>query len=92
MIPVGKSFRDSLKGYRGLVKAHSLSGIVTEVAVSLIVAAILVGSIALPIFFGTNTTGWGATNIIVWGVIPTVSLAVIIIGLVRYFEHRGHAE
>jgi len=71
--------------------ARSMSGTVIEIAISILVLAILVGVIAFPIFFGTNTTGWGATNILIWGVVPTVSLAVVIVGLVNHFR-RGGAE
>jgi len=74
---------------REYMKAHSLSGTVIEIAIAILVLAILVGTIAFPIFFGTNTTSWGATNILIWGVVPTVSLAVVIIGLVKHFKHTG---
>ena len=62
------------------------------IAIAILVLAILVGTIAFPIFFGTNTTGWGATNILIWGVVPTVALAVVIIGLVNHFKSKGSAE
>jgi hypothetical protein len=69
-----------------IMKAHSLSGMAIEIAIVLIVVAVLIGGIAFPIFFGTNTTGWGATNILVWGVIPTVAIAAVIIGLVKHYR------
>lgn len=87
--PKGKAFRDSLKAGKALVKAHSLSGKVIEIAIAILVLAILVGTIAFPIFFGTNTSTWGTTNILIWGVVPTVSLAVVIIGLVKNFKSGG---
>jgi ABC-type multidrug transport system permease subunit len=90
MIPAGKAFRDSLKITSVSMKAFSLSGKVIEIAVAILVLAILVGIVAFPIFFGTNTTGWGANNILIWGVVPTVSLAVVIIALVSHF--RSTAE
>jgi hypothetical protein len=86
IVPSGKAFRDALKAGSGLVKAYSLSSNVIELAIAVLVLAILVGMISFPIFFGTNTTGWGATNILIWGVVPTVSLAAVIIGIVRYFK------
>jgi ABC-type proline/glycine betaine transport system permease subunit len=90
--PAGKAFRDSLKATQSLVKAHSLSGTVIEIAIAILVLAILVGTIAFPIFFGTNTSDWGTTNILIWGVVPTVALAVVIIGLVKHFKGHGGAE
>ncbi len=65
---------------------------VIEIGGGLITLAILVGDIALPILFGVNTTGWGATNILIWGVIATVALAAIIMGLISYFRKSGRAE
>ena len=73
------------------VMARSMSGTVIEIAISILVLAILVGVIAFPIFFGTNTSGWGETNILIWGVVPTVALAVVIVGLVNHFR-KSHAE
>lgn len=92
VVPYGKSFRDSLKSATYTAKAYSLSGQVIEIAIAILVLAILVGTIAFPIFFGTNTSEWGATNILIWGVIPTVSLAVVIIGIVKYFKGHGAAD
>jgi uncharacterized membrane protein YbhN (UPF0104 family) len=71
------------------MKAHSLSGTVIEIAIAILVLAILVGIVAFPIFFGVSTAGWGANNVLIWGVVPTVVLATIIIGLVYHFKHRG---
>lgn len=89
VVPYGKTFRDSLKSSAGMMKAYSLSSTVIEIAVAILVLAVLVGTIAFPIFFGTNTSGWGATNILIWGVVPTVALAVVIIGLVKHIKHGG---
>ena len=72
-----------------MLKAYSLSGQVIDLGIVVVVLAVLVGAIAFPIFFGTNTTGWGTTNILVWGVIPTVTLAAIIIGVVKHFKGGG---
>ena len=74
---------------RDYMQANSLSGMVIEIAIAILVLAILVGTIAFPLFFSTSTAGWGATNILIWAVVPTVSLAVVIIGLVKHFKHGG---
>ena len=74
---------------REYMEAHSLSGMVIEIAIAILVLAILVGVVAFPIFFGTNTSGWGANNILIWGVVPTVALAVVIIALVKHFKQGG---
>jgi ABC-type multidrug transport system permease subunit len=81
--------KDYAKAY---MKAHSLSGKVIEIAIAILVLAILVGTIAFPIFFQTNTSGWGATNILVWGIIPLVSLAVVVISLVKHFQNSSGGE
>jgi hypothetical protein len=62
---------------------------VIEIGGGLIVLAILVGDIALPLMFTVNTSTWGATNILIWGVTATVALAAVIMGLIGYFRARG---
>jgi hypothetical protein len=75
-----------------VIKAHDMAGTVMDIAIAILFAAVILGYVALPIFFGTNTTGWGATNILVWGVVPTVALAGILITIVQHIRHRGRGE
>ncbi len=65
---------------------------VVEIGGGLIVLSILVGTIALPLIYQVNTSTWGATNILVWGVVATVALAAIIMGLISYFRKTGRAD
>ena len=74
------------------LKAYSLSGKAIELGVVLLILAIIIGQIALPIFFSTNTTGWGATNILVWGTLPTITLAAFVIGIFAYFKYHSGGE
>ena len=60
-----------------------------QIGGAILVVAILVGQIALPIFFTVNTTTWGATNIVIWGVVVTVGLAAIIMGFVGFFKKNN---
>jgi hypothetical protein len=75
-----------------VIKAHDMAGTVMDIAIAILFAAVILGYVALPIFFGTNTSGWGATNILVWGVVPTVALAGILITIVQHIRHRGSGE
>ena len=62
---------------------------VIELSASVLVLGIVMGYIAIPIFMATNTTGWSATNILIWGTIITISLAAVIMLFIRMFQHRG---
>lgn len=74
---------------RQKMKAYSISGMVIEISIAVLILAILVGIVAFPIFFDVSTAGWGANNILIWGVLPTVALAVIIVGIVQHFRSGG---
>jgi uncharacterized protein (DUF983 family) len=66
-----------------LVARASLTTIAIEIGVLLLVVAIIIGKVAMPIFMGTNTSGWDATTIIIWGIVPIVAFVVIILLLLR---------
>jgi hypothetical protein len=73
-----------------LVKVReSMLAKVIELSACVMVLGILMGYVALPIFFGVSTSGWGATNILIWGVVVTVALAGVIMLFIRMFQHRG---
>jgi hypothetical protein len=74
------------------LKARDMAGSVMDISIAILFAAIVLGYVALPIFFSTNTTGWGATNILIWGVIPTLSVAGILIIIIQHVRSRGRAE
>ena len=75
-----------------LVKVHeSLLSKVIELSAAVLVLGIIMGYVALPIFFTVSTSGWGATNILIWGVVVTVALASVIMLFIRMFQH-GTAE
>jgi hypothetical protein len=68
---------------------ESMLGKVIELSASVLVLGIVMGYIAIPIFMGTNTSGWSATNILIWGTIITISLAAVIMLFIRMFQHHG---
>ena len=73
-----------------LVKVkESMLGKVIELSASVLVLGIIMGYIAIPIFIATNTSGWGATNILIWGVVITIALAAVIMLFIRMFQHHG---
>ena len=55
---------------------------IKEVFVAILLAAILL-PIAFTMFYNTSTAGWGATTILVWAVLPVISIVVI---LLRFFD------
>ena len=71
------------KAYAGLMTTA------IELGGALIVIAIIVGTIAIPIFLCTSTVGWGATNILIWGTVLIVSLAALIMLIISMFRRSG---
>jgi protein-S-isoprenylcysteine O-methyltransferase Ste14 len=69
--------------------AASLMNESIEIGGALLVIAIIIGTIAIPVFIAVNTTGWGATNIIIWGTILTVSFAALIMLVIGRFRREG---
>lgn len=49
-----------------------------EIAGCLLIVAIIIGGVDLPLFYGVSTTGWGTQNIILWGIITVVAIAVLL--------------
>ena len=56
---------------------------VAKIGGDLIVISILVGGVALGVYFSTNTTTWSAQTILIWGFIAIVALAGIILALLK---------
>lgn len=69
----------------------SLAQLATELAVALIVIAILVGGIAAGIFFQANTSGWDATSKLIWPYIFPLALAALLVVILShmYTATRG---
>lgn len=70
-------------------KARGLMSEAIELGGGLLVIAIIIGTIAVPIFMATNTSGWGATNIIIWGTILTVAFAALIMLIIGRFKRAS---
>jgi hypothetical protein len=56
-----------------------LIGTVIDIAISLLIVAILLGKVALPTFYAVATGGFDEYTVLVWGVIPLIaSLAILV--------------
>jgi hypothetical protein len=56
-----------------------LIGTVIDIAISLLIVAILLGKVALPTFYAVVTSGFDEYTVLVWGVIPLItSLAILV--------------
>jgi hypothetical protein len=83
------SFLEKVRAFR-----MGLAQLATELAIALIVIAILVGGIAANIFFTVNystAAGWDATSRVVWPYIFPLSLAALLIGIL-YHMYTGAKE
>lgn len=70
---------DVVRAYR-----MNLAQAVTELAIALVVLAILFGGIAGGIFFQTNTTGWDTTSQLVWGYLFPIALAAVLVMIIGH--------
>lgn len=61
-----------------------LAQLVGELAVAIIIVAILFGGIAGGIFFQANTTGWDTTSKLVWPYIFPIALTAILMGIIAH--------
>lgn len=73
---------DVVRAYR-----MNLAQAVTELAIALVVLAILFGGIAGGIFFQTNTTGWDATSSLVWGYIFPIALSAVLVMIIGHMYY-----
>ena len=69
-----------------------LMAMAIEIGGALLVIAIVIGTIAVPVFMGTNTTGWSTTNVLIWGTILTISFAALIMGIIALFKRASGAS
>ena len=57
-----------------------------ELGGMILIVAVLIGTVDLPLFYGVSTTGWGAPNIIMWGIITIVSIAFLIMEILKVIK------
>jgi hypothetical protein len=79
------SFLEKVRAFR-----MSLAQLATELAIALIVIAILVGGIAANIFFTVNysvAAGWDTTSRLIWPYIFPLCLAALLVGILYHMYH-----
>ena len=80
-----------MKNATGMAKAFMrLDELAIGIGIFLLVAAIIIGKNALPIFFQTCTSGWDPTTVTVWIVLPIVGVAVLVIGVIKTIQEGHH--
>ena len=80
------SFLEKVRAFK-----MGLAQLATELALALIVIAILVGGIAANIFFATSTVGWDATSKLIWPYLFPLALAALLVGIL-YHMYTGAKE
>ena len=72
---------------KNIDRVHNLAQHGTNLAMGFLMMVIFL-AIAFGIFFSTNTTGWNATVVTIWGYLPEVAIAVAIGALAIYGMHQ----
>jgi hypothetical protein len=82
------SFTEKVRAYK-----MGLAQLATELALALIVIAILIGGIASSIFFTVDPVGssWDATSQLIWPYIFPLALAALLVGIL-YHMYIGAVE
>jgi len=62
-------------------KKARLIGTVIDIAISLLIVAILMGKVALPTFYAVLTGSFDEYTVLVWGVIPLISSLAILVAI-----------
>ena len=57
-----------------------------EIGGTVLIVAVLIGTVDLPLFYAVSTTGWGTPNIALWGIITIVAIAFLIIELLKVIK------
>jgi hypothetical protein len=63
-------------------RAYDLAKTALELGIAMVIIAVVIGQVALPIFFGVNTSGYDATTKLIWpflAVLTIVGLLIIIL-------------
>ena len=71
-------FAEAVKAAR----AFDLAKTALELGIAMVIIAVVIGQVALPIFFGVNTSGYDATTKLIWpflAVLTIVGLLIIIL-------------
>lgn len=60
-----------------VVKAN-LIGTIIEIGISVLLCSVMVGQVALPVFYATATGSFDAYTLVLWGLFPLVVVAAIL--------------
>jgi hypothetical protein len=61
------------------VKAHDLLGAIVDISIGLLFAAIMLGKVALPTFYGVTTGTFDSYTLLIWGLLPLGAVAAVLI-------------
>ena len=57
-----------------------------EIGATVLIVAVLIGTVDLPLFYAVSTTGWGTPNIALWGIITIVAIAFLIMEIIKVIK------
>jgi len=68
-----------------IIKVKAMKGFTAIITtfVGLTIAIVLVTSVVLPQVFNANTSGWDAASVAMWGIVPIVIIAGVILYILR---------
>jgi amino acid transporter len=66
----------------GACKKKGFSAIITTF-IGLAIAIVLVANVVMPTLMGANTSGWSTGTLAIWGVLPIVVIAGLLLMVLR---------
>ena len=58
-------------------------GNISATVIGVTIAAIILGSVGIPILLGVNTTGWSAQDVTIFAILPTFLIVGLLVAVAR---------
>ena len=61
--------------------------VILELGIGCLLAAIIIGKVAMPQIVAVSTTGWDPYTILVWGVFPLVVVSAMLMAIIYHVKY-----
>ena len=69
-----------------IVKARFID-VILELGIGCLLAAIIIGKVAMPQIMAVTTVGWDAYTVLVWGVFPLVLVSAMLMAIIYHVKY-----
>jgi hypothetical protein len=61
--------------------------VILELGIGCLLAAIIIGKVAMPQIMSVTTVGWDAYSVLVWGVFPLVLVSAMLMAIIYHVKY-----